>query len=194
MTYDPDMGSPAETVRQSAMQLRKALQDQAMAKATVIEELVQGSWWQFVVNQTEGSVISLMTITLAHGQQWKIRRRPWTNDGKEIAVYKSRTAAFDPAQSRMYYYWDGEHQRDKALPVFFRVGEIQFEEPVGAKVQEGAGWHSFTAVAKLGDTARKSARYRRVTTEDLIIVKSGDPAAMERLLAQRVADRNALQI
>ncbi len=183
ITYDPGLGEVTDAVHQAAIIIRKEIADWKKKVENSVEQQIAGSWWQFVVNVEDGSVLSLMNITKSRDDStWKITGNSWTNEGKQIAAYWSRASAFDIRDKKLFYYWEGEHPYNKSMPRFVGVGEIVFREEQTTIINKAYGWYSETNLNQLNETVRKSTKYVRASEQDLQIMNDSDLSAIRKLL------------
>ncbi len=181
--YDPSASAPSDAIHRASIVIRKQIKEWCSG----IEQQILGHWWQYVTSLMEGSVISLLSIDPAiETSRWKVSGTSWTGEGKSIAEYWSRATAFDARDRKLFYYWEGRHPFDKAIPHFFGVGEIEFDQPSAGSVSRAKGWYSETALVELNPTVRKSVRYIRANEEDVRIVQSDNQKELKSLISTRV--------
>lgn len=187
VTYDPTAGSEGDAIHQASVVIRKQIMDWCATAASSVEQQVIGHWWQYVVNLKEGSVVSLMSIIPAiESSRWKVAGRAWTCEGKGIAEYWSRAVALDVRDRKLFYYWEGKHPFDKSIPLFFGVGEIEFDEPLSGSVSTAKGWYSESPLAELDQTVRRSTKYVRAKDGDIQVIQGSDQEALKSLISVRV--------
>lgn len=193
LAYDLKAGRPSDSVDQAAVRIRQEIADWKEAQAASFEQQISGSWWQFVLNRKEGSVVSLLTIRSSSVySDWQVSGTAWTAEGKSIARYWSRGAALDLRGRTLFYYWEGEHPFDPSVPAFFGVGEIQFEDSSPGGVSKATGWFSSSPLIQVDQTVRKTSRYARASEADVMVTQGSDPSALKRLIDTRLAEWKAI--
>jgi hypothetical protein len=186
--YDPSTATANDAVHQAAVMIRKEISDWTSSDKTSFCQRILGGWWQFVVNNKEGSVISLLNIKTSVGfSAWEVSGTAWTCEGKSIAKYWSNAAALHERDRKLFYYWEGKHPFDESIPAFFGVGEIQFDDSEET-ISKADGWFSESPLANLDETVRKSTKYMRASKADVEIMNGNDRMALEKLIKSRVEE------
>lgn len=193
VTFDPSADKIRDAVYPAAVKIRKEITDWNADKATSIEQWISGHWWQFVVNTDAGAIVSLLNVYYSvFSLAWKVSGTSWTSEGKSIATYWSRATTFDTSNRKLFYYWEGKHPFEEAIPEFFGVGEIQFNDPGTGSISMADGWYSASPL-NLNATVRKSTIYMRASESDVQVVNKSDRVALKNLIYSRIKNWKSMR-
>ncbi|MDX1545502.1 MAG: nucleotide-binding protein [Rhodothermales bacterium] len=189
-TFDAAEQRPRDKVFEAVAKIRPQLEAWQPLRSLGALAAVVGPWWQFVINIDDGAVLSLMKIAATEPVDLRVEGRAWAADGTLRARYRSRSADYDEGSRTLYYYWEGEHPREQAIPRYFGVGEATFHLDAGAAAATRAeGWLSATSVSDVTDAFTKSTVYVRATPEELTIVEGGDHEERNALIQSKLTER-----
>ncbi|MBK8955274.1 MAG: nucleotide-binding protein [Saprospiraceae bacterium] len=143
--YDHKGENTIKDIQKAAQIIRDALNSWVNKTKISLEYLILGHWWQYVINEDAGSVLSLLSITRAlNSKLYRIDGEAWTNKGKKIAKYWSRATDLDIKNRKFFYYWEGDHSHDPNIPKYLGVGEIVFDDDQTYTINRANGWYSET--------------------------------------------------
>jgi hypothetical protein len=91
----------------------------------------------------------------------------------------------------MYYYWEGKFPREKGIPLYFGVGELEFDETESGINLNTKGWYSETPSAE-EKTIKRSAVYYRASKEEVTITRGADLAKLKVLITTLINQRKRL--
>lgn len=191
ITYSSQKDYAAMSIGSAAQKIRKAVADWKKEAENDFKNEIIGSWWQFVINRDEKSVLSRMEIVRLRNSL-KIRGRSWTNEGKLVAKYESRALALDEDNRKIFYYWEGEYPHYEKASNFFGCGEIEFSQDDANEQWQAEGWYSESPLSNLDGTTRNSVLYKRATDEQVEIARSEDNQHFKKLIAGLLREREKL--
>jgi len=190
--FDNSEARDRDKVYDAATRIRRQISAWQPTKGLGPVAAIVGPWWQFVVNLDVGAVLSWVEVTATEPANLQLTGSAWSKDGGLVARYRSRSARFDEGDLTLYYSWEGEHQREQAIPRFFGVGEITFRDVVGGGASEADGWFSSSSSSDVKDAVTKSTTYLRPSAEDLSVMRGTDPDKRAALIQAKLTQRQKL--
>ena len=192
-TFDDAEDRPRDKVYDAVRKIRAQISSwQPLKSLGPIADIV-GPWWQFVINVDVGAVLSFMEISAAGQETPVLNGTSWSDDGSELARYRSQAARYDEHECTLYYWWEGRHPREQAIPRFFGVGEITFQAGADAVLTSADGWFSASSSLDVTDALAKSAVYARATSDEVATLQSGDRSARTELIRAKLTERQHLK-
>jgi hypothetical protein len=189
LTYDPTKQRARDVVFEAVRKIKERVGEMGSIRPPRPSRHIIGHWWQFVTNRDDGSVVSLIEITDDESGV-AARGTSWSAEGVRCSNWRTRAASFNTESGKLFYYWEGEHPLDPALPTFSGVGEIEFG-PVRAQPTRGRGHYCIQASGP-DQQVRKCCEYLRACADDVNAIFSGPIEARKALIRARLAERKEL--
>lgn len=148
-----------------------------------------GYWWQLVLTQSERSVVSFVeVIPEGDGRRVSMGGHAWGQGGKLIARWDSISTQFDERTETLHYAWEGKHQREPGVPLYFGVGTIRYGmSPVTGDFSSTRRHQG----NKLEPTRFASCFYLPADPDHVEVMRGVDPDAwkplVDRMLKRRAA-------
>lgn len=189
LTYEASGTSGTDAMRGPATKI-------SLAATKIIEELEKttprqaaGHWWQYALNRTENSVVSLMHIEVDDTKSsLRIEGQSWTQEGKIIAEYRSRGVTIDHSSHSIFYYWEGSHPSHQNIAQFCGIGEVSLKR-LNNLTNEAKGWYTELLVTDIHQQKRISTIYFRAKPEEVEIMKhSGDMKKIKKLVNEKISN------
>lgn len=188
LIFDDSQPRPRDKVYDAAAKIREQIATWQPSRSLGAIASIVGYWWQFVINDDVGSVLSLLEIAAEKPANLWLTGTSWSPDGALDARYRSRAANFNESERTLYYYWEGQHPREKAIPTYFGVGEIVFRT-TGTIASQGEGWFSTSSASEVTNTLAKSTAYVRVSPDELTIMQGADRDKRAALVRAKLVER-----
>lgn len=146
---------------------------------------VSGYWWERIV-PGDASAISFVEIRPETATaSLKMKGNAYTATGELVAVWETVASCVNPAESKIFYYWEGHHPARPNEP-YEGFGEISFQDFAGG-LNSGTGIFSDSNLTDMKSTTRKSVEFRRSTSSETTLMQAGDPRQVAELVRGKLA-------
>lgn len=192
-TYNSKKHDTDEAVRLAAIEIRNEIKSWSKRQEQNLENQVCGYWFQYVLNNDDGAVVSLMNIYRDKDQSTIcLSGKSWTADCKMIAEYKSQGVALNKHDNKLFYYWEGSHPFDKNIEEFYGVGEITFSVGEGNIYDVANGWFSQSSLFHKDNLQKKSFQLRRAQEDLYMKILSGKNKMVLSAIKLLIKQRNSI--
>ena len=194
LTFDTGEQRDRDKVYDAVKKIRQQLAVWQPARGLGPLAAIVGEWWQFVVNVDVGAVVSWLEITASESNALQLAGTAWSAAGERVARYHSQSARFDESDRTLYYSWEGDHPRDRAIPTFFGTGRIVFRDRASGVASTADGWFSTSSSADATNTIQKSTMYTRPSADELSVMRGADHDKRAALIQAKLKEREKLNV
>lgn len=151
--------------------------------------LVEGLWWEFVLNHP---VIGASAARIVcQGDQIQVGGHAFEPNGTEVAAWRSVFAAFRGQSTDLYYLWTGDEYRT-ADERFSGFGLFQFDAELESAIhQRGSGWYTAGNIVAGEVQGTIRVHMRRMRDTEVVTMRGDDDQAKARLVANKYAEWKA---